>query len=357
MRWPLRPRPVPSPTRCRATSAATRHLRGDARRHAVDRHAERGRRPPHPLARQRVPARRRTRSWPERAATTSTSSSPSRAPTCGWRGTSGTAPDDATDYGWHMAQVDPATGTIGPDIHMPVPPGIGPAAVRRPRPAGRDGGAARQPGRLARLHAARAARPTGAAACRTRSCGLGDQRGHRPRRDPRRRRDPAARGHAVGRAVGRLVRRDPRGNRQLLRFRRIAPGTTSFEPGRTPSPGRRAAATPRSAASRGRDARRAARRRGLRPRRGAGAASSGTRASGSGRPRRRAVGPLVGGVTASRIGVVRHLARVYHRAGSGSNLPRRYQGVYRWEARERFALRWARSRACSFCRRRRPRRA
>ena len=90
--------------------------------------------------------------------------------------------DDATDYGWHMAQVDAATGTIGPDVRMPVPAGSGlPLYDGLGRPAAMVGAARqrRAPGSRTRCASARPTdrRGTPHAFLWTH----GDRRGHRPR--------------------------------------------------------------------------------------------------------------------------------------------------------------------------------
>ena len=138
--------------------------------------------------------------------------------------------DDATDYGWHMAQVDGATGTIGPDIRMPVPAG---SALPLYDGLGRP--------------AAMVVRPGSPGAWLAYTLRVGETDGHRG----------TAHAFLWSSATNAATDLGPipdvdatlqlaatpsgalwvgwfdatrRSNRQLVRFRRIAPGTTAFEP-------------------------------------------------------------------------------------------------------------------------------
>ena len=139
--------------------------------------------------------------------------------------------DDTTDYGWHIAQVDAATGTIGPDTRMPVPPGSGlPLYDGLGRPAAmvvRPGSPGAWLAYTLRVGETTERRGTPHAFLWNTATGAATDLGVVPDVDV----DAAARGHARRVRCGSAGSTRPVArSRQLLRFRRIAPGTTTFEP-------------------------------------------------------------------------------------------------------------------------------
>ncbi len=138
--------------------------------------------------------------------------------------------DDATDYGWHLAQVDAATGTIGPDVRMPVPPGSGlPLYDGLGRPAAmvvRPGSAGAWLAYTLRVGETTDRRGTPHAFLWSTATGTATDLGVVP--------DVDATLQLAATPSGALwvgwFDATRRSNRQLVRFRRIAPGTTTFEP-------------------------------------------------------------------------------------------------------------------------------
>jgi hypothetical protein len=150
------------------------------------------------------------------------------APWLGWHEWDCT--DDAADYGWHVAAVDGATGAIGPDVHVPVP-----AGARQPLydGLGRPAAMAVRPGLpgawlayTLRVGGTGAADGTLHAFVYSTASGVATDLGAIP--------DVGVNLHVAATPAGRLwvgwADRTGRGQ-ALLRFRRLAPGSTAFEPG------------------------------------------------------------------------------------------------------------------------------
>ena len=228
MRWPLAPAgpiadQVPGTAGDPVTYAET------AGRHPLDRHPERRRRPPHPVARGgRCSDAPPDRGRPGLLRRRREAGRRGREPVAGLARV-------GLHRRRHRLRLAPGAGRRRDRHDRAGPPHaraarLGPAAVRRARPAGGDGRAAGEPRRLARVHAP------------------GGRDGGSPRHAAR---VPLELGDGTATDLGVVPDRDAtlqlaatpsgalwvgwfdstrRGDRQLVRFRRIAPGTTTFEP-------------------------------------------------------------------------------------------------------------------------------